>query len=537
MATLNLEVLDDPLLFDTVPDFSGGQVSNHPASVLAGSQYSSGLNVDIKTKLAVTRRGTISLGQVNPGSNFRVQSLQWFDTPSLEYLVAAADGQLWKYDETSWTSLNAYQSLGPTDAQIGMAQVVGTMYIADNSTDLYSWDGTTLTDLGTGSSTQPPQGNIILAFTFRLFIAGVTAFPDAIYVSTSLVTAWDTAKLMIRIGTGDNDPIIGLAPWDTNQVVVLKRNSVYILEADPLATATDLSTATVTKVTDRIGCVAQRSVQVVGNDVWFLSDFGIRSVRRVLAQTQREVSEDLSEPVHDVIQRINWLLADKCASFYWDNKYMLSLPLDEDLEPTVLLVFDTLQQAFSGVWTGWTPLCFVLTKANQLQRVNFGQPDGTVSRWLDFVPIDSETLTTFQDNGVNIQTQLVSRGMIFGDGTANTSNKGLQFVDGQATKSPFSVEASFYQSAALADVSLAFDQGEEGSLEEGFVTQGGIPLILPFFLPAVIGSNAVKRRVFPARQFNAFREMQVIVNSSQDKLALRAIAASAFGDTVAPEVL
>lgn len=536
MATLNNEQLDDPLVFDGIADFSGGQASNRPANLLSVSQSLTLQNVDIKTKLAVTRRGTISLGAPTPS---RIQGLQWFSTPSVAFTLAIAGGSLWKYNETIWASVSGYTAAGGSTVQVGMTQLIDTIYIADAATDLYSWDGTTMTDLGTGSNL-PPQGNLILAHTNRLWCAGNPAVPDQLNASTALVGGWDTTYLSIRIGAGDGDPITGLAPWDSSQIVVLKRNSVYIVQADPVETAggsgAPLSNATITKVSD-IGCVGGRAWALVGTDIFFLSDTGVHSLRRVISSNSdaREVGPALSEPLADVIQEINWAAAGRCAGFFWDNKFLLSLPLNGAADPNSVLVYDTLQLGWSGIWVGWAALQFLITKASGLERLNFGQPDGSVWRWLDYIPLSSETAATFQDAGANIPTLVESRGFIFGDGAMNIGAQGIGFVDSQSPKSPFSVSAEFFQSQANASLSVELDQGDQLPVSTGFDTSGGSALLLPFLLPQTLSSNASFLRTFPMRQFNRFRCLQVVINTVAGKLSLRSLAAKAFADTIPPE--
>lgn len=530
MPQLNSDALDDPIVMDAVPDFSGGMRSNSPAGNLEQNQYSLGINIDIKTKLAVTRRGTSSLGAPVASA---CQGLAWYSVPTdgsnpaFAYLVSINNAALYKYNEASWATFGSAVGAA-SEAQIGMAQLINKLYIASISKNLQSWDGASQVDLGdgTGDPTKPPKGcNLILSHTNRLWLSGQAIIPDGLWASQALAAGWANNYLMIQIGGGDGDPIIGIAPWDGYQIVVFKRNSIYIVAADPVLTAGDsthtLSNATVTKISDVVGCVAARSICVVGADVWFLSDSGVRSVRRVLAQDQREISNAISEPINDVIERIDLGAASNCAAFFWDNKYMLSVGLDGATAPNAVLVFDTLRQAWSGIWTGWAVLQFALSKASGNERLNLGQPNGSVLRWLDYIPLDSENETTYEDAGVLIATEMDTRGMLFGDGYADKS--GMQ------------TEVVFYQSRANADLQLNFDQGVSQPLASGFLTAGGIPLLLPFDLPAIVDSTQIKRRAFSTRAFNRFREQQVVITSPMDKLAIRAVTSAAFPETLSPE--
>lgn len=536
MPSLNNEQLDDPLVFDGISDFSGGQASNRPANLLGPLESLTLTNVDIKTRLAVTRRGTQTLG--SPTASM-IQGMFYFSTPSFGYIFAIAGGTPWKYDETGWTAISGYTSSDST-SYVGIAQVINKLYIADAGTNLFSYDGSSFVDLGTGS-TNPPTGSIVLAHTNRLFCAGNTTVPDQLNASTPIAIAWDTTNLSIRVGAGEGDPIMALAPWDGFQIVVFKRNSTYIVTADPSLTGSNGSTnnltnATITKITD-IGCVGPRAWALVGSDIYFLTDTGIRSLRRVItANTDaREVGPAMSEPVNDVIDRINWLQSKYCAGFFWQNKFFISLPIDNAALPNTVLVYDTFVGAWAGTWTGWQPVQFLLSKASGLERMNFGQPDGTVWRWLDYIPVNDELDSTFQDAGAFIATTIESRGFTFGDGAVNVGAGGPTFVDSQSYKSPFNVSAEFYQSSATASLSVEFDQGTGFTVNDSFITSGGMPLLLDFLLPAIISSSASKIRTFPTRQFNRFREIQVVVQSSAQKLSLRSLAVKAFADTIPPE--
>ena len=151
------------------------------------------------------------------------------------------------------------------------------------------------------------------------------------------------------------------------------------------------------------------------------TDTGIRSVRRVItANTDaREIGPAQSEPVNDVIDRINWSQARSCAGFFWQNKFAISLPLDGAQDPNFVLVFDTFVGSWAGLWTGWAPIQFFLSRAGNPQANELRAAGRTVWRWLDYIPVDDEVDDTFQDAGTIIPTTIESRGFTFGDGTVN----------------------------------------------------------------------------------------------------------------------
>ena len=304
---------------------------------------------------------------------------------------------------------------------------------------------------------------------------------------------WDETNLRLRIGAGEGDPITGLAEWDNYQIVVFKRNSIYIVRADPAKTSgddagTSLAQAEVTKISDTIGCVSHRSIARVGSDLWFLSDGGVFSIGHVLAQATRELKEAVSGPVQDIIQRINWSAAHTAAAVVWDNRYLLSLPLDGATTPDAVLVYHAQRKAWSGLWTGMDAMDWALSKAAGHERLNFGRADGSVRRWLDYIPRADEVESTFQDAGVNIPTRITTRAMNLGEAVCE--------------KSGLSVQAEFFESQAMATVAVRLNEDAPIPLGSDFATSIG-SLVLPLLLPAILPGLGVKRKAFGTQAVDA----------------------------------
>jgi hypothetical protein len=513
MAKLNNNTLDDPIQTDACPGFAGGQHSSGAPDQLAATEAAELVNVEIRDGTATTRRGTVALGG-SLGS--LIQGLCWYDTPVLEYLVACSGGQLFRWDEQSWESFSTYAGVD-TEGPVSFAQLDDVLYIADGEAALSAWDGTTLTAI------TAPAGALLLGSSNRLWMAGIGDATDTLCASRVLDGGtWDDTNLAIRIGAGEGDPITGLAEWDDYQIVVFKRNSIYIVRADPIQTsgddaATSLAHAEVTKISDTIGCVAPRSIARVGSDLWFLSDGGVFSIGRVLAQVTRELKEAVSGPVEDIIQRINWSAAHLAAAVVWDNHYLLSLPLDGATTPSAVLVYHGQRKAWSGVWTGLDAMAWTLSKAGGHARLNFGRADGTVRRWLDYTARANEVESTFQDAGVNIETRITTRAM----------NLGEAFSE----KSGLSVQAEFFDSQAMATVAVRLNEDEPIPLGTDFATSVG-SLVLPVLLPAALPGLGVRRKAFGTQRLTPFRALQAVVSSPAGKLSLRAVFVTGFVDTV-----
>lgn len=515
------------MLIDATGNFTGGQNSFDPPDQIPAVAAVELVNIDTINGTATTRRGAESLGI--PSTAEVVQGLFWFDRPDRERLVAAVGGELWEYGGSTWAQIAMYLSANVA-GQINMAQLIDVLYIADAEGNLFSWDGTTLTDLGhsTGTPGDPPEkGAFLIQQQGRLWLAGFPDAPDTLWVSYILDgTMWNSDFGNIRVGSGDGDPITGICGWDQNRIAVFKRNSIYIVAADPATTTTvdlahSLANASITKLSDTIGCVSNRSIARVGNDIWFLSDDGVFSLGSVLAVDQKEIKQANSFPVNNIIDRINWDVAETSAGFCWQNRYFIALPLDEETLPSNTLVFNTKRPSWNGLWTGWAPTCFALSKRSGNERMVFGRPDGYVWQWLEYVRKENETEVDYQDSGAFYPTSILTRAHIFNDAVC--------------PKSLLNCTVEFFESHANATVAVITDEGEPTTLQSDFSTAAGI-LLLPFLLPATLPNDGLKRRAFGCQHIPQFRNTQILITSAQDKLSLRAVLLTGFVDTVQLEI-
>ena len=151
-------------------------------------------------------------------------------------------------------------------------------------------------------------------------------------------------------------------------------------------------------------------------------------------------------------------------------------------------------------------------------RLCFGQVNGTVSEWLDYVPAPAETPEAFTDaGGQPIATELRTRAMTFGQP--------------YCPKTGLSYEAEFNGSQATVTVQAILDDSAASATGDGFPT-GGAARVLPLTLPLELPRGGIVRRALDLQRFGPFRELQFDVASAGGKLALRSISASAFVDTL-----
>ena len=127
-----------------------------------------------------------------------------------------------------------------------------------------------------------------------------------------------------RMFPGTDDRVVGLFSFADEKLVAFNRNSIFIFG--------DLTTLPGKKelVTQELGLVARRSVVQVGNQIIFLSDNGIYGVSFQDLYNLRGNDVPLSEPIQTIFDNINKNQWDRSVAVYFDNRYYISVPLDDD---------------------------------------------------------------------------------------------------------------------------------------------------------------------------------------------------------------
>jgi len=504
-----IDTTDDALLTDGSQSFGGGADEQVDPGLLEGTACAEMKNIALnRFGVAVTRKGCIKVGDAAPFVA-RIQGLAELDTASTEVLLCVSGGAFKELVGTTWTAESGWSADASAD-MVNMVQGVNLLYVADGVGNLRSFDGTTWTDLTTGSG-NAPIGNLLAWHTSRMFLSGVSANNDTVYVSDILEVGaghWNWTTNSFRVGGGEGDAIMAIAAWTGYKLVVFKNNSFYVVEANPTESVAQW---VVERISPVIGCVAHRSVVQVGNDLFFLSRDGVRSVIRTVTTDQNEVSLPLSWPMQPYIDRINWTYASRsCAAFY-DNKYLIAVPLDSATDPNYVLVYDTRAQRWSGYWTGWTPTIFHVSKLANLRNLYFGQSDGKAWEWQ--ADADDDAAASYLDDGTGYASRIKSRA--------------YSFADPLSPKWGWCVNLEFYLSLATASCSAILDQGGDNILDSSFATEqvsNQLPVNLPFNLASVRN----KRVALDLATLGEFRSIQIQTDATTGRLALKSLFVSAF---------
>lgn len=521
------DALDDELTYERCESFGGGMDAFTTPSLLPADAWQYGENLFVPDNLrARTRAGADNLGASPANPAAAIQGLIYFDTNAVKQLMAASSAKLWLWTGAApWTQAAGWV-LNDAGVLLTAAQGIDKLLLSDGIQHLRTWDGAAFVDCGnTTNSTNgdPPVGATILCWhTGRMFAAGVATANDTLWASKLLQLGsgqWDWTNFSIRIGGGEGDPITALdelppAGVGDFRLAVFKSNSIYLVNTDP--SQASAANWAVQKLVGGIGCVGRRAVAPSGNDLLFMARDGVRSVRRMGgAAGQYELSAPLSRPLQPYIDRINWQYANLIAAVTYKELTLFAVPLDAAVVPNTVLVWHGRLQRWIGIWTGWTPGAFEVTRFNAVLQLVLGESTGFVRQWKD--TSDKTADATYLENGNPIASKLWTRAFLFGEPLND--------------KSAYHFEARFSSANALVNFTAVVD-GADDTMDwsKDLTVQGvNLPVNLPFDLSSV-GALLARRGLRSMKHFN---EMYVRIESAGGWWELKNISLSAFVNMLA----
>ncbi len=176
-----------------------------------------------------------------------------------------------------------------------------------NSMIVYTGSGT-FTAISASSGTVP-DGNIVHSAFGRLWAQkadtgtgqNVIAYCDLLD-ETDWSSGGGEIDLMSNKGSVHTgfDTLTAISSFD-GYLVAFLRDSIVIFDSPE-----DPSSLVIEQIIQGIGCIARDSVQQVGNDVYFLSDAGVRSLKQVVFTADRVEMKELSKIVRkDLVESMN----------------------------------------------------------------------------------------------------------------------------------------------------------------------------------------------------------------------------------------
>lgn len=218
----------------------------------------------------------------------------------------------------------------------------------------------------TGPNAQPATGMFPIGTALgRMFGAGRTSAGTSMNrcrlfysdVASATVTGWASATQAFTMGGGTKQEIIALAEFRGFDLVVFMADRVEVLtlDGDPYQLGAVGSAAWSRGTIDRkIGCGSRRSVQTVGEDLFFVDQYAnVRSLNRTITDnSQGTKSLPVSAQLKSWIERVNIAAIDTTQAAAYDRHYVVSFPIDSAVTPSHTFVYDIVNKAWYGPWTG-----------------------------------------------------------------------------------------------------------------------------------------------------------------------------------------
>jgi hypothetical protein len=559
--------LDDAVVYDRQASFVGGQISNFRENLLNESQAELLKDLDApKNGVLKSRRGFHRFADLlgSTSSSTNVQGIAYFDTDAKEALIVFVNGKIYSIDSSGTVSsiASGAEKVNSATARVYTAQVADKLFYTNfgvtagsgsGKVGQITWNGSSF-DVKEAADAAPVDAKYIVSNNFRAF--AYNPGDDQIYVTGFLPNVATTGVTTIFGGTGNDpfkvglgDPVTGLASWVGFNIVVFCKNSCYVVDTggSPAKGSTVPTTAnyTIRTISASTGCVSHGSIAQVGEDLFFLSRTGVRSIRRTMEENM--VASDvgvISYPIQDVIDEINWASVENATAIFWNNRYLLSVPTGTSTVNNTTLCYNTNTQSWTGVWQGTveeasgTPASTINPYQFVVTQFSGGKPYlisldkvGNPLQFRDFVEdinlVDTDfqdkTTTTFVDTG----WQAVTRAFTF--------NEQVTTKDGEFA------EFEFDRSNAVIDIGVILDGAEQTDNLADELDTGTGELRLSFTLPSTLGSGKLNRFRYSMTQYPEFRELQFKFQQSgtagadSKYLALRSIHAGGFLNSVGVE--
>jgi len=456
------------------------------------------------------RQGTsvLSISMTNNGSGYTSTPTVTISAPNEAYGTTAS--------AVAVVVSNKVDSITVTNA--------GSGYTSTPTVTITGGGGSNAAATANISALSPSGMRLVRQFTNRLFAVGTGDYRNTLYASDILdAEIWKSTNSII-VGGDDGEDIVAIQPFFDYELLVFKPNKIYLVTVNP--TATTASGWTVRLINDRIGCQAGGSVSFVNKDVFFLSNDGVRTVQRSLADDFYTVGIPLSESVKDIVARINRSYISEANAAFHNNRYYLALPLDNSTTCNYVLVYNSLFNSFEGLWT---------IAANSMTKTNFsggytvnavklaiGSSTGQVGHLYDYLDPDlqGDGNTQFKDYGSSYTSYVVTKAYDFDDKVAKKYGSHYEMEYYYSTATGCTISMKRETDSQYVTIGTSVDTS----------TPGG--LTLPFTLPATLSAQTYNFRADSLRSYQKWRNIKFKMSAPARKLSIRQIMVAANPDTI-----
>jgi len=297
-------------------------------------------------------------------------SLESEDTRSgTNFVALAADTNLiFSFDSVNSDGIGlweyGYSSYDPFTAQT--AHFVHSVYASFSDPTLSAL--TTLPERGIGTVNASIHPRSVEWWQGRLWFGGLAdadAYEDAIYWSDILNGLSIDLSNNVRIDAEKGDAVMKILPVRSTspRMYIFKEHSIHAFDVvwtsgaqiPTTENTIDTVNSKVVPLTTDVGTVAPNSVVYASgagdSDVFFLAQDGVRSLKRVEQDTAGGAGPPISDPIKDIIDRINWDKAGLATSAIYDHKLFMAIPVDGSSYNNLTIVYDLDKKRWIGEYT------------------------------------------------------------------------------------------------------------------------------------------------------------------------------------------
>lgn len=326
--------------------YSGGMVDSEQPDRLAEDEAVLIQNAYINQRGSLTKRSGILLSGNDTGSTAIVGLKSWTENDGTKWVLRTTGTNLQYLNSTTWDNLDTGFTTG-LDMDFAVAN--NKLYMVNGTDNTHSWDGAStvsnsaLVDMG---STTVPTGKYIKWWKNYMFIAGASKFNGASYPSRVWFSnlgapdTWTTATDYFDVNLSDGQAITGLAILQ-DYLVIFKERSIWVITGtNPSDWKISGSNNNLTNVNQGIGCKSYRSIVQVGDDLWFMANDGIRSLRRNAEATTPNIGI-VSGDIQTTITGLNQGALSKVAAILFNKRVYFAMPNGSSSYNNIVMVADT----------------------------------------------------------------------------------------------------------------------------------------------------------------------------------------------------
>jgi len=364
--------------------YSGGQNDTDEQDQLAENEAKSIKNAYIRNKGANEKRSGSSLTGNDTGDTAITGLKSWREDDGTKWFLSSTGTSLRYLNGTAWVDLDDGFTTG-LDTEMVVAG--NKAYITNGTDNIHSWDGvatgvnSALTDMG---NVNVPKAKYMVFWKNYMFACGDAVLnsastPNRVYFSD--LGAPDTythATNYFDVGKSDGQQITGIAPLD-KFLVIFKRHSTYVLSGNsPDDWILSASVNNLQAIENSVGCVSHRSIIQVGNDLWFMADDGIRSLRKS-EEGSTLLMGIVSGNIQKTIDSINSGSIEKTCAGVFNKRVYFAFPTGTNTYNDTVAVADTavlLDKPYNPhpwvIYTGWQPSVFTTYTPSTTPQLYFG---------------------------------------------------------------------------------------------------------------------------------------------------------------------